>query len=362
MKLLIIGNRGGTHIGQRLQSAAAAFGHTAALLDFAAAMAAPRWLRRFNWHLRDHRPTQLDWFSRFVVETARAFQPDLLLATGIAPLTHTAISNLNLLGITTANYLTDDPWNPAHRARWFLRALPFYSAVFSPRRANLADLAHAGCPAVHYLPFAYDPALHYSQSPSPGNAGFASDVLFIGAADPDRLPYTRALIAAGLDLLLFGHGWQRDPLTRRCHCGYADVPTARRATAAAKISLCLVRRANRDGHTMRTFEAAAMGACLLAEDTQEHREILGDQGDTAVFFQSIPEMIQRAKSLLLHPDERRSLGAAVHARLTRPGNTYADRLQSILQLCRMHPAAPGYNFNRNATQDRDCRSRPLSRV
>ncbi|HEV2211471.1 MAG TPA: glycosyltransferase [Verrucomicrobiae bacterium] len=341
MKLLIIGNRGGTHIGQRLQSAATAFGHNAALLDSAAAMAGSRWLRRLNWRLRDHRPTRLDRFSDVVVETARAFQPGLVLATGIAPLTHAALGDLAAHGITTANYLTDDPWNPAHRARWFLHALPFYSTVFSPRRANLGDLAHAGCPAVHYLPFAYDPALHYRQSPSPANAGFASDVLFIGAADPDRLPYTRALISAGLDLLLFGHGWQCDPLTRRCHCGYADVPTARRATAAAKISLCLVRRANRDGHTMRTFEAAAMGACLLAEDTPEHREILGDRGDTAVFFRSIPEMVQRADWLLRHPDERRSLSAAVQARLTPPGNTYADRLQSILQLCGLDPDAFG---------------------
>ena len=60
--------------------------------------------------------------------------------------------------------------------------------------------------------------------------------------------------------------------------------TIRAASASAKVCLCLVRRANRDGHTMRSFEAAAIGGCILAEDTADHREIFGPEDYAARYF------------------------------------------------------------------------------
>jgi hypothetical protein len=52
------------------------------------------------------------------------------------------------MGIKRFNFLTDDPFNRAHYAPWFLKALPDYDVVFSPRRANIQDLLNAGCPRV----------------------------------------------------------------------------------------------------------------------------------------------------------------------------------------------------------------------
>ena len=53
---------------------------------------------------------------------------------------------------------------------------------------------------------------------------------------------------------------------------------------AAKVNLCLVRRAKRDGHVMRSFEIAAVGGCMLAQDTDEHREIFGPEGEAVRLF------------------------------------------------------------------------------
>jgi spore maturation protein CgeB len=247
-------------------------------------------------------------------------------------------------GAITANYLTDDPWNPVHHAPWFLRALPQYSVVFSPRRGNLPDLEVTGPAAVHYLPFAYDPTLHFVEAPAV--ADYQSDVLFIGGADRDRIPPCRALAAAGLELAVYGDYWDRYPHMKRFWRGYADTRTLRMATRAARVCLCLVRRANRDGHTMRTFEAAAMGGCLLIEDTAEHREIFGRDGDAVVYFRSIPEMVERAKCLLQHDTDRHRLASAAHARVTQGGNTYADRLQTILEVAHRESAPTrGGNWN-----------------
>ena len=338
VRLLIVVNRGGTNVGECFERAALTAGHEVRLIEARLAMAAPSWLRRLNWHLCGHRPTRLNRFSVEVLSVCCDWKPNVILATGLAPLNHYMLTRVRAAGVVTVNYLTDDPWNPAHYAPWFVRALSKYSVVFSPRRANLPDLQATGPAAVHYLPFAYDPTLHFVEAPAPDVADHQSDVVFIGGADRDRLPHCRALAAAGLELAVYGDYWDRYPdMKRFCH-GYADTRTLRMATSSARVCLCLVRRANRDGHTMRTFEAAAMGGCLLIEDTAEHREIFGRDGDAVVYFGSIPEMIERAKFLLQHDADRHRLASAAHARVTQGGNTYADRLQTIIDVACREPA------------------------
>jgi spore maturation protein CgeB len=81
---------------------------------------------------------------------------------------------------------------------------------------------------------------------------------------------------------------------------------------------------------MRSFEAAATGACMLVEDTPEHREIFGPNQATVVYFLGIEQMITRLRDLLLDPAERSRLAAAVRARIVGGANTYTDRLATML--------------------------------
>ncbi len=301
-------------------------------------MAAPRWLRQFNWYLRGHRPTRLRQFGALVVQEARRWNPDLLLATGIAPLERPALARLCADKIPAVNFLTDDPWNPAHRAPWFIQSLREYATVMSPRRSNLMELSRAGCKKAIYLPFAYDPFLHFIEvdhCPTPSDP----DVVFVGGADRDRKPYFVALAGEGIHLAIYGDYWDRIRELKPFWRGYADPMTLRRISRRARICLCLVRQANRDGHTMRSFEAAAMGGCLLVEETPEHQEIFGPDGVAVVYFRSICQMQERVRWLLDHDAERRRLARAAHFRITQGGNTYADRLEKILH--EMHPGLRG---------------------
>ena len=70
-------------------------------------------------------------------------ESEALLVTGIAPLTASALELLGKASVKVANYLTDDPFNEMHKSPWFLKSLPNYFTVFSPRRANLDDLRRA---------------------------------------------------------------------------------------------------------------------------------------------------------------------------------------------------------------------------
>jgi spore maturation protein CgeB len=92
------------------------------------------------------------------------------------------------------------------------------------------------------------------------------------------------------------------------------------------VNIILVRRANRDGHVMRSLEAGALGGCLLVEDTSEHRALFGDEGETVRYFADAENASLRARLLLQDEHERRRLAASVRRRICKEWHTYRDRL------------------------------------
>lgn len=330
--LVIFGLREHTHIGGSLARAAEKLRVKHAFVDASRAFAAPRLVRIVTWRLGGHRPPSLTRVSQEVVAACTQWRPRWLLTTGLAPIDATALAAIGRLGVKRLNYLTDDPWNPALCADWFFEALRHYDHVFSPRQANLDDLARHGCRAVTYLPFGFDPELSFREEPTTldDRNHFATDVTFVGGADRDRVPYIDALLRAGLRVGLYGGYWDRFAETRGRGRGHADLATLRQATGAARVSLCLVRRANRDGHVMRSLEIPAMGGCLLAEDTAEHRALLGPPGHAAVYFRTILDMLDQLRWLLSAEDERLRLAQTAYCHIYEGGHTYADRLRTML--------------------------------
>jgi spore maturation protein CgeB len=81
---------------------------------------------------------------------------------------------------------------------------------------------------------------------------------------------------------------------------------------------------------MRTFEVPAIGSCMLTEDTQEHREIFGKEGEAVLYFNTISEMLEKTRWLLNHDRERQRLAKSVHQLITQGSHTYRDRLKTIL--------------------------------
>jgi spore maturation protein CgeB len=331
-RLLIVGFRQGTHVGGSLARAAERLGLSYMFVDAGEAFSAPRLVRAVTWRLGGHRPPALRRFSRVVGSACARWRPRWLLSTGMAPIDAPTLATIGRLGVERLNYLTDDPWNPVLSARWFLDALRHYDHVFSPRSANLEDLRQHGCPAVTYLPFGYDPALCFRQNPPTLQewSRYSTDLVFVGGADRDRVPYLDAAIRAGVEVTLYGGYWDRFPETSGHSRGHADVATVRKVTSAAKVSLCLVRRANRDGHVMRSLEIPAMGGCMLMEDTEEHRNLFGPPGHAATYFRAIPDMLEQLRWLLSAEAERRRLAASAERCIREGRHTYQDRLRAML--------------------------------
>jgi hypothetical protein len=259
---------------------------------------------------------------------------------------------ISACGVHTLNFLTDDPWNAAHRAPWFMDALRQYDDVFSPRRANLVDLEGLGGPRVSCLRFGYASEVHFPEMATDEERGrYDADVMFAGGADAERVALASALIGAGFRVALYGGYWQKYASTKTSWRGFVDAPGLRKAVSGAKVCLGLVRRANRDGHSMRSFEVPAMGACFLAEDTEDHRAIFGEDGSTAAFFHGARDAVEQAGALVKHESRRQAMLAASHRLMTSGRHTYADRLIEMLRIT-----------SEQSSEDRPDRTRTLSRV
>lgn len=332
-RLLIVGNPEDNHVGAHLLSAAKQLGLDARLVDVRESQSLNVWVNRFFHRICGKRPAHLGRFGQSLVASCREHKPQMLLVTGIAGPPAAALKEIGDMGIQRVNFLTDDPWNPGNGAAFFWTALREYDAVWSPRRANLEDLRQHGCKQVAYLPFGYNPELHFPDSPKTADERerFECDVAIIGGADADRLPIALALARAGLKLKLYGGYWNRHTELVPFWCGFVHGRELRLAVNGATVNLCMVRKANRDGHAMRSLELPAMGACLAVEDTLEHRELFGQDADCVEFFAELQEMAAKVKALCARPERARMLGDKVFRRICRESHhTYADRLRQML--------------------------------
>jgi spore maturation protein CgeB len=329
-KIAVAGAFTGTHVGGSFRRAAEAIGLEVIAFNIADAECGNSVLRSLSYRLHDRRSLGMTAFSADVVAGCAAGKPALLIVTGTAPVNAEAICRIRDMGVIAVNFSTDDPWNPVHRSKWHLEALKAYDAVFTTRCSNIGDLEALGCRNVHYLPFAYDDWL-VARSETQAN-GPSYDVLFVGGADRDRVRFMQEYIACGPAPVLVGGYWQRYRQFARYAIGQMQPDEICSLTKAARVNICLVRRANRDGHVMRTFEAGAIGGCLAVEDTDEHREIFGEDGECVRYFSTPEDLARLVRMLLADENERTRLSVAVRTRIREGKNSYSDRLLTIISL------------------------------
>jgi hypothetical protein len=277
----------------------------------------------------DYRGLNHDFLTR-----ALAFQPDVILICKGAFLVPTTLARVkHETGAVLANYATDDPFNRRVSTRNLVDAIPLYDLYACTKREIMVDVVKAGCANVRYVPFAYKPSVHYPEPPMTAeeHRQFDADVVFIGGCDADRVPFFKVLVKAmpDLNLALYGSFWNRVPRLRRYWRGFAMGRNFRLALGGAKIALNLVRRANRDGHVMRSFEIPACGAFMLAERTREHLELFGDSG-AAAYFASPEELVKQVDYYLACDQERDGIARNGHARVRSEAHSYYDRVLAIL--------------------------------
>ena len=336
--ILIVGASGGASVGASLFRGAKDIGIGALFCDINIAQSASRFVNGLSWRLCDRRPPYSGRLEKALSRILVREKPQVMVSVGTAAVRRPLIEACRTAGVSCAHYSTDDPWNPGLRARWHFDALAAYDVVFTPRRRNMDDLAALPCRYVSYLPFGYDPHIMASPNSLPdrfegvaGGASISRTALFVGGADDDRAAFFRRFIELGGAVSLVGGYWHLWPDLKQRWLGLRPPDEALALTLSAAVNIILTRRANRDGHTMRSFEAGAAGGCLLVEDTPEHRDIFGEDGATVRFFSTAREAASIWLELLADPVERQRMADAVKSRILDGRHSYGDRLQTMIR-------------------------------
>ncbi len=334
MKVLLVGVGEFYHIGALFRRALVELGHECCFIDERQVFQYTL-INRIVLRLLKGQPLRYNDFNRAILHRTHTFRPDVLLVIKgmyVSPKILSLVKQQSR--VVLVNYATDDPFNPVVSTPDLRNGISHYDTYVCTKRAIMEDVRRAGCANVAFVPFAYEPTLHFPEAPQSEQEikRFACDVSFVGGADADRATLLRPVAEAFPNSFhVYGGFWHRYPEFARHQSGMVLDRAYRLALGGAKINLGLTRRANRDGHTMRSFEIPACGGLMITERTDEHCEWFED-GKDVVFFDSDDELCDKVRYYVKHDAERRRIARAGYEKITLGKHTYRDRIKTILHL------------------------------
>jgi hypothetical protein len=333
-RILVVDGNARVSYGASFFRAFSALGQDAYFLDNAA------WVGGWNYSLaarvarRLVNPFAVPAFNAYLLTQLACLRPDILFVPKGVGLRSRTIALARRFARACIVFQNDDMKNLSSTTPDMLRAIPLWDAVFTPRRFAVSELQAAGARRVEVLPFAYDPLLSFPPPESDRDPALAGAAVFVGTCMPERIAPLEAL-SARVPVLVFGGGWERvsshSPLRRGLRSPVFD-GQLRRIVASAGINVAFVAKANRDQHTMRTFEIPACGGFMLAERTPVHQELFRED-EEAAFFGSTEELVTKAADYLGDAGRRRRIAEAGCRRVTGR-ERYEDRAAKVLELAR----------------------------
>jgi hypothetical protein len=230
------------------------------------------------------------------------------------------------------NFNQDNPYVPAESRKWrrFLRALPSYDLIVTPRHSSAEAARAEGARRVLEVRFAADEIVHRPPDPPPARS---LPVVFAGTWMPGRGPFLVRLLELGVPLRIFGPRWRKAPefpaLSSVTVDGYLDDRAYVDTIASAKIGLALLFAGNRDLHTTRSLEIPAIGTLLCAERTADHAAMYRD-GEEAVLWSDPEECAALCLDLLRDEARIERIARAGRERALRNGHFNEQLLARIL--------------------------------
>lgn len=204
--------------------------------------------------------------------------------------------------IKLINWSLDDMFAKHNRSYFYALNLKKYDLVVSTKSYNLnnSELPSLGAKKIlfqnnSFYKFDYIEAIER-------NENYKYEVCFIGTAEKERFDSMNFLARNGIRVTIFGSGWDKDQYkdfhpNLTIYSKNLDGRKYFEAIAASKISLCFLRKINRDRQTLRTVEIPSVGGFLLAEHSDEHESMFVDSYE-ASFFRNDEELLEKVEFYL----------------------------------------------------------------
>ncbi len=305
-----------------------------------------------------------DGMNRRLLEQVKREQPELLLhmifedeladevADEIAANTAT----------TSVAFFSDDDWRLDHS----LRSIPHYNVgvtttpeavdVFRAKGHEQVVLTQWGCNPAQYYPIEGRPKRY--------------DVSFVGQAYKGRPELIGWLKACGIEVRVWGQGWERIPVLREQAGGQLPHRDMLEVFADSKIVLGMAWCSS-DGVTPqikgRTFEYPACKAFQLTNEDRRLDAFFRD-GEEIVRYRDRADLREKIRYYLAHDAERTAIAEAAYRRVLAE-HTWTHRLKTVLaQIEERRPARKrllsptGGRAARRIEQSAEARHRPTVSV
>jgi spore maturation protein CgeB len=235
-------------------------------------------------------------------------------------------------GVVTVLWTIDAPLH----FQPIIEVAPFYDHIFCQGTEAIELLDNAEIKGAQWLPMACDPNYHHPVECSfSDRENYGSDLVFVGSYYPDRAAIFETISA--LDLAIWGPGWDNlapDSPLRRCVRGAHTAPAEwLKIYSASKIVLATHYHDQQNRFPVyqaspRIFEALACRAFVLCDDQKDVFSLFQDGKDLVRFFDA-PDLMNKAKHYLAHPEERNEI-AGMGNRNVLKNHTYIHRIKGLL--------------------------------
>lgn len=237
-------------------------------------------------------------------------------------------------------YHNDDPYNKTlHRPQkhyFFLRTLKHSDITYVYRDVNLGEAAAWGAPKVKLMR-----AYFYSKLDCPPTPQAISMhdkkpcIVFIGHYEEDsRIAYLDALFRANINVHIYGHAvWRKAfdshqwPISHLHNAVYDQ--EYRDSLRSAYAALAFFSEKNRDDYTRRCFEIPMAQTLLFAPKTAFMNSTFKN-GENAVLFSNVSEMVVSAKKILENPEWTMLITEAGYNHILNGGFSEVDTARKII--------------------------------
>lgn len=275
---------------------------------------------------RDTTDARTNSTTQGVLAAIREARPDVVLVIKGDVLAEDVWDELDRLGIPTVLWLYDE----LRRTRWDRDRLNRPGRVATYSALDTAALREQGLEAVH-VPLGHDHLLPVASRPRSG------DVSFIGALYPNRQAVLEALADSGVAVRGYGRQWSHDlrDRLRTWNSARPDLPAGRDLPRAEAYSVMQASEAtlnihgDQDGFTMRTFEAAGVGAVQLIDRADVSELYIPDE--EVLVFGSPEEAVEQVQRMQAEPARAERLRKAAVTR-TLAEHTLVHRAQALAEL------------------------------
>jgi spore maturation protein CgeB len=265
--------------------------------------------------------------SPYIVQHAIATQPDQVIVVSAHNFNIASAKTLRLAGLRTAVVMTESPYF----ATFEQEMAAAYDVVFTNER-RCATGRYFDHKNVHYLPHAYNPAVHNTDVAP----GAPSDVLFIGSMFPERAALFGAINWGGLKFTLRGY------MPGQIEQDIVENSEAAALYRAAKVNINhhrttmdfgsgqYIAAGAADSLNPRAYELAACGAFQLMDDSRaEAHEVFRDS--LATYKAGDSASLERELRWWLAHDAEREEWAAAQNECVRP-HTWQARAKQMLEV------------------------------